>query len=56
MAVIYGHVSPRFERVRQPIRHYNDKELHQRALFWRIAIPAGLLFWACVVYGIFSVT
>ena len=56
MAVIYGHVAPQFERARVPLvfHHRSYDELHERAMFWRIAIPGTFLFWVCVAYGIYS--
>ena len=35
-----------------PARNHHDLA----PLFWRIAIPACLLFWAAVAYGIHSIT
>ena len=56
MAVIYEHIAPQFERarVRQALHDYGYDELHERAKFWRIAIPGLLLFWVCVTFGIYS--
>jgi len=56
MAAIHEHVAPQFERarVRQALHDYSYDESHERAMFWRLAIPGLLLFWACVAYGISS--
>ena len=58
MAAVHGHIWPQFERarVRQALHDYSYYELHERALFWRLAIPGVLLFWACVAYAIYSLT
>ena len=50
MAVIHEHISPQFERarIRQALHDYSYDEMHERAMFWRLAIPGLLLFWTCV--------
>ncbi len=58
MAVTHEHIAARVEcaRVRRALRSYGRDDLHGRAVFWRIAIPGLLLFWACVAYGIYGLT
>ncbi|HUE66343.1 MAG TPA: hypothetical protein VMO78_18390 [Rhizomicrobium sp.] len=58
MAVIHEHIGPQFERthVRQALHDYSYDEMHERAMFWWLAIPGMLLFWTCVAYGIYSFT
>jgi len=54
----HEHIAAQVERarVRWALRSYRRDELHERAIFWRIAIPGLLLFWACVAYGIYNLT
>jgi hypothetical protein len=40
-------------RVHRALRSCRADELHVRAVFWRIAIPGMLLFWASVAYVIY---
>jgi hypothetical protein len=56
MAYAHAGLASRFERtrVRRSLQPYSADELHKRAVFWRCAIPGGLMFWACVAYGIHS--
>jgi hypothetical protein len=58
MAITHDHISSRVERarVRKSLQGYSGDDLHDRAVFWRIAIPGAVLFWACVTYGIYSVS
>jgi hypothetical protein len=58
MAVTHEHIVTQVERarVRWALRSHGRDESHERAVFWRIAIPGLLLFWACVGYGIHSLT
>jgi hypothetical protein len=42
-------------RLYRALRYVRDAHLHKhdgRALFWRTAIPALLIFWALALYGL----
>jgi hypothetical protein len=58
MAVTHEHITAQVDRarVRRALRSHSRDELHERAVFWRIAVPGLLLFWVCVAYGIYNLT
>ena len=48
-----SHLEP--SRLYGALRNVHEVQLHKhdgRALFWRTAIPALLIFWALAVYGL----
>ena len=48
-----SHLEP--ARLYRALRNMREAQLHKhdgRALFWRTAIPALLIFWALALYGL----
>jgi hypothetical protein len=57
MAFTHDQVVSRLERVKlqRDLRLHRD-ELHDRALFWRLALVSLFMFWVAVAYGIYTLT
>lgn len=57
MAFTHDQLITRLERIRlhRELRRHRD-ELHDRAVFWRLALPGSLMIWAAIAYGIYTLS
>ena len=58
MAPAHENLASQVERARvwRSLQSYSADKMHQTAVFWRLTILGGLIFWACLAYGIYSFT